>query len=99
MNVSILVAVFRRQVSKHRQFQAKLFFFFCICWRKTTANLKTFTEKELRRSSALHITSYLSIALSKILLHSKAIKNAKKLLIFGENDSCCLSNFLQTRIF
>ena len=27
------------------------------------------------------------------------MKNAKKILIFGENDSRCLSNFLQTRVF
>ena len=31
--------------------------------------------------------------------HSKTIKNAKKLLIFGENDSRRLCNFLQTHIF
>ena len=48
---------------------------------------------------ALHSTSYLSIALSKILSHSKTIKNAKKLSVFGKNDSRCLSNFLQTHIF
>ena len=48
---------------------------------------------------ALHSTSYLSIALSKILPHSKTIKNAKKLSVFGKNDSRCLSNFLQTHIF
>ena len=27
------------------------------------------------------------------------IKNAKKLLVFGDNDCRCLSNFLQTHIF
>ena len=27
------------------------------------------------------------------------MKNAKKLLVFGENDSCRLSNFLQLHIF
>ena len=48
---------------------------------------------------ALHLTSYLSIALSKILLHSKTIKNTKKFSVFGENDSCRLSNFLQMHIF
>ena len=30
---------------------------------------------------------------------SKIIKNAKKLSVFGENDSRRLSNFLQTHIF
>ena len=40
-----------------------------------------------------------SIPLSKILPHSKTIKNGKKLLVFGENDSRRLSNFLQTHIF
>ena len=43
--------------------------------------------------------SAVAIVLSKILPHSKTIKNAKKLSVFGENDSRCLSNFLQTRIF
>ena len=45
----------------------------------------------------MHLTSYLFIALSKILPHSKT-KNAKKLSLFGENDSRRLSNFLQTHI-
>ena len=49
--------------------------------------------------SALRITLYLSIALSKILPHSKIRKNAKKLSVFGENDSRRLPNFLQTHIF
>ena len=46
-----------------------------------------FAENSLRLNFALHITSYLSIGLSKILLHSKTVKNAKKLSEFGENDS------------
>ena len=50
-------------------------------------------------SSALYITSYLSIVLSKILPHSKTIKNARKLSIFSENDPHRLSNFLQTHTF
>ena len=49
--------------------------------------------------SALRITLYLSIALSKILPHSKIRKNAKKLSVFGENDSRHLPNFLQSHIF
>ena len=53
-------------------------------------------EKYLRHNFALHITSYLSIELSKILPHSKTIKNAKKFSVFGENDSHHLSNLLQT---
>ena len=61
--------------------------------------METFTENSLRRSFALHFTSYLSIALSKILPHSKAIKNVKKLLVFTKNDSRRLSYFLQTHIF
>ena len=73
--------------------------FFENCRLNTTASMETFTENSLRRNFALHFTSYLSIALSKILPHSKTIKNAKKLSVFGENDSCCLSNFLQTHIF
>ena len=49
--------------------------------------------------SALHVTSYLSFTLSKILPHSKTIKNTEKLSVFGEINSRCLSNFLQTHIF
>ena len=52
-----------------------------------------------QRHFALHFTSHLSIALSKILPHSETIKNPKRLSIFGENDSRHLSNFLQTHIF
>ena len=61
--------------------------------------MKTFTEKKLERNFAWHFTSYLSIAFFKILPHSKTIKNANKLSVFDENDSRCLSNFLQTHIF
>ena len=61
--------------------------------------METLTENSLRRNFALHFTSYLFIALSKILPHSKTIKNSKKLLVFGENDSHRSSNFLQTHIF
>ena len=53
----------------------------------------------LRHNFALHFTPYLSIALSKILPHSKTIKSAKKLSVFGENNTSRLSNFLQTHIF
>ena len=55
-------------------------------------------SNKLGHNSALHITSYLSTALSKILPHSKTIKNAKKLSVFGENNSRRLSNFFQTHI-
>ena len=68
------------------------------CQESTTASLETFTEKK-GRNCALHFTSYLSIALSKILLHSQTIKNAKKLSLFGKNNSRRLSYFLQTHIF
>ena len=44
------------------------------CWRNTTVSTETFTENSLRRNFALHFTSYLSIALSKILPHSKTIE-------------------------
>ena len=69
-------------------------YFLEICWRNTTASTET-----LGHNSALHITSYLSIAFSKILPHSITIKNAKKLLVFGENDSHFLSNLFHTYIF
>ena len=66
--------------------------FFEIYRRNTTANTETFKEKELGHNSAVHITSYLSIALFKILPHSKTTKDAKKLSVFGENDSCFNAN-------
>ena len=55
--------------------------------------------KRLQRNFALQFTSYLPIALFKILPYSKTIISAKKLSIFSENYSRCLSNFLQTHIF
>ena len=73
--------------------------FFENCRQNTTASTVTFTENELRRNFALHFTSYLSIAVSKILFHSKTIKNANKLSVFGENDPRRLSNFLETHFF
>ena len=98
MNVSVLAVVFHRQFSKNQKFCLK-FLGFENCRQNTLASTKTLTENYLRRNFALHFTSYLSIALSKILPHSKTIKNAKKLSVFGENDSRRLSNFLQTHIF
>ena len=56
-------------------------------------------KKQLLHNFALQFTSYLSTALSKVLHHLKTVKNAKKLSEFGENDSRCLSNFLQIHIF
>ena len=73
--------------------------FFEICRWNTTTSTENFTEKQFGRNFASHYTSYLAIALFKILPHSKTIKNAKKLSVFGEKDSCYLSNFLQTDSF
>ena len=61
--------------------------------------MEMFREKQLGGNFALHFNFYLSIAFFKILSHSKTTKNAKKLLVFAGNNSRCLSNFLQTRIF
>ena len=72
--------------------------FFEICWQNTTPRTERFTEKWLELNFTLHFISYLSIALFKILPHSKT-KNDTKLSVFIENDSCCSSNFLQTHIF
>ena len=55
-----------------------------------------FTEK---RNFALHFTSYLSIALSKILPYSKTIKSAKKMSVFGKNASRRFSNFCKLVFF
>ena len=61
--------------------------------------METFTETWLRRNFALYFTSHLSITLSKILPHSKTLKNAEKMSVFGENDSTHWSIFFQTHIF
>ena len=70
-----------------------------ICRGNAIPSVEKFTGKQLRRNFVLHFTSYLSIALSNILPHSKIIKIAKTLLIFGKNNTRRLSNFLQTHIF
>ena len=72
---------------------------FLNCRRNATASTETFTENSWQRNFALHFTSYLSIALSKILPHSETIKNAKKLSVFVESDSLRLSIILQIHIF
>ena len=64
--------------------------------------LTNFTGKQLLEpflNFSLYFTSYLSIALSKILPHSKTLKNAENLSVFGENNSRRCFNFLQTHIF
>ena len=66
---------------------------------KILGKIESFTEKWLEHNSALGITSYLSIVLSEILSHSKTIKKAKKLSVFGKNGSRRVSNFLQTHNF
>ena len=98
MNISVLAVVFHRQVSKNQQFCLK-FLVFENCHQNTLASTKRLTENYLRRNFALHCNSYLSIALPKILLHSKTIKNDKKLSVYGECNSPKLSKFLQTHIF
>ena len=47
--------------------------FFENCRRNTTASMETFTKNYLRHTFALHFTSYLSIALSKIRSYSETI--------------------------
>ena len=82
-----------RTTFKKPTISGKIVGVFCFCWRNAAASTETFTEKKLGRKCTLHFTFYLSTALSKILPHSKTVKNTKK------NDPGCLSNFLQTRIF
>ena len=53
--------------------------FFENCQRNTRASTETFTENSLQPKFALHFTSYLSIALSKILPNSKKKKKKKTL--------------------
>ena len=98
VKVSVLAVSFHRKISSTNNFR-KNCPFFKICRQNTTASTETFTEKSLGRNSALHFTSYLFTALSKILPHSKTIKSIKKLLVFSKNDSRRLSNFSQTHIF
>ena len=61
--------------------------------------METFTEKYLGHNSAVHITSYLPVVISKILPRSKTMKDARKFLVFGENDFSRLSISLQNHIF
>ena len=51
--------------------------------------------KEQLRAEQKIDKNRISIAFSKILPHSKT-KNIKKLLVFGENDSRCLSTFFNS---
>ena len=92
MNVSVLGTAFCQQFSKTDNLRQN-------CQQNTTATTETLTENQLRRNFALYLTFYLFIALLKILSHSKTIKNATELSVFGENDSRHLSNFLQTHNF
>ena len=73
--------------------------FFEIYWRNTTASTETFTEKQILRNGALYFTSYISIALSRILPHLKPIKNAKKLQEGGKNNPLRLSTFYNLLFF
>ena len=98
MNVFVLAVVFHWHFQETGNFRQNCWFFGIWRWN-TTVSMENFTEKNLGHNSKLHINSHLSLSLSKILPYSKTIKNAKKLLVFGENDSRCLSNFLQTHIF
>ena len=95
LNVSVLAVVcISPTIFKKTDNFSQTCWFFENCRRNTTASTETVTEKQLGHNSALHITSYLSIALYKILPHSKTVKNAKKLSVFGENDSRHLSKCL-----
>ena len=93
VNVSILAIAFRQQILKNPIILPEIFGFL-----KIVVEIQHLVQKRSQKIN-YDFTSYLSIALSKILPHSKTIKNAKKLSVFGENDSRRLSNFLQTHIF
>ena len=92
VNVSILAIAFRQQILKNPIILPEIFGFL-----KIVVEIQHLVQKRSQKINYDFI-SYLSIALSKILPHSKTIKNAKKLSVFGENNSRCLSNFLQTHI-
>ena len=76
VGVSVPAVVFHRQFWKTDNFGWNCWFFED-CRRNTIASKETFTENLLRRNFTLHFTSYLSIALSKILPHSKTIKTLR----------------------
>ena len=91
MNFSTLAIAFPRQIKKNTAILPDIVDFF-----KLIGEIHQLVQKRSqknRRNLALHFTSYLSIALSKILPNLKTTKNTKKLSIFGENDSHCLSSF------
>lgn len=58
-----------------------------------------FTAKEVGHDCVLHVASYLSTALSKLLHHTKTKKNTKKFWEFGENDSFSLFLFYTLKYF
>ena len=57
--------------------------------------------ENVHRNFALseNFRNFRNFTLSEILPYSKPKKTPKKLSVFGESDSRCLSNFLQSHIF
>ena len=93
VNVSILAIAFHQQILKNPIILPEIFGFL-----KILVEIQHLVQKRSQKINYDFI-SYLSIALSKILPHSKTIKNAKKFSVFGENESRRLSKFLQSHIF
>ena len=102
VNVSIRAIVFRWQIKKKKwQFCLKLSGFL-----KIVGEIQELVQK--RSQKILYSLNLHYILLPIYPLHfpkfcpiqkKKKKKNAKKLLVFCENDSCRLSKFLQTHIF
>ena len=103
VNVSIRAIVFRWQIKKKKKWQ------FCLKlsgFLKIVGEIQELVQK--RSQKILYSLNLHYILLPIYPLHfpkfcpiqkKKKKKNAKKLLVFCENDSCRLSKFLQTHIF
>ena len=98
VNVSVLAVVFHWQIKKTQQFCLKLLVFWILS-TKYNGLYGTFTEKKLWHNSALHITSYLSFALSKILPNSKAIKTLRNCRYLGKTTLAVYLVFLKLIFF
>ena len=70
---------------------------------KFVGEIQQLVQKRSQKNNQNIILHYISLPIypfhfPKFCPLQKQKKNAKKMLVFGKNDSCCLSNFSQTHI-
>ena len=97
LNVSVLTVVFRRQISKKTRVLPKY-----VVFLEIVGELKLLVRKRSQKITYV-ILHYISLYIYPLHFPKfcpiQKQKNAKTLLVFGENDSRRLSQFLQTHIF